>query len=50
MSSDMATMDVIEQVLESSPLVGTAKVVPETELDHEGRYRRMPTGWGDLSD
>jgi hypothetical protein len=29
-------------------LEGTAQEVEESELDEERRYRRVPTGWGDL--
>lgn len=30
-------------------LEGTAEEVPVAELDAEGRYRRIATGWGELS-
>lgn len=50
MSSDMATLDVIERELGSAALVGTAKLVPETEVDPQGHYRRIATGWGEWMD
>lgn len=50
MSTDMATLDVIEREIGSAPLVGTAKVVPEAEVDRHGHYRRLATGWGEWVD
>ena len=29
-------------------LAGTAQQVPAAEVDEQGRYRRLPTGWGAL--
>jgi hypothetical protein len=40
-----------EQILASfnaEILEGTAEDVPASELDSDGRYRRIATGWGEL--
>jgi hypothetical protein len=29
-------------------LEGTAEAVPESEIDPDGRYRRIASGWGEL--
>jgi hypothetical protein len=42
-----ASLAVIE-ALEGEPIEGTAEDVPVAELDEQGHYRRLPTGWGEL--
>ncbi len=39
----------IIQKFQGQVLEGTAEQVPISELDAEGRYRRIATGWGELS-
>jgi hypothetical protein len=43
-----ATRDTI-QALGGEVLEGTKQRVPSSELDEQGHYRRINTGWGDLS-
>ncbi|KNZ33711.1 MAG: hypothetical protein AD742_04590 [Methylibium sp. NZG] len=43
-----APRDRIETALNGKVLEGTAETVLASQLDHEGRYRRRATGWGDL--
>jgi hypothetical protein len=42
-----ATPDTI-QALGGELLQGTKERVPASELDAQGRYKRVNTGWGDL--
>jgi hypothetical protein len=44
-----AQRQVITKVFKGQVLEGTAEEVPESELDQEGRYRRIATGWGSLN-
>lgn len=43
-----ATRETIES-LGGQVLQGTGQDVPVDELDSQGRYQRLATGWGDLS-
>lgn len=43
-----APRDDIEQRYGGEVLEGTAESVPVDELDADGRYRRIATGWGEL--
>jgi hypothetical protein len=36
------------RALGGEPLAGTAEDVPRDQLDEQGRYRRIATGWGAL--
>ena len=36
------------RALGGEPLPGTEQRVPQSELDEEGHYRRIATGWGGL--
>lgn len=42
-----APLDVIK-ALGAEPVAGTAQSVLRSELDRQGRYRRIATGWGEL--
>lgn len=42
-----ATLDRIK-ALGGQPMEGTAQSVLLSELDRQGRYRRIATGWGEL--
>lgn len=42
-----APLEVIK-ALGGEPIAGTAQSVLSTELDRQGRYRRIATGWGEL--
>ena len=44
-----ATREVIEKVFGGDTLEGTAQRVRVDELDEQGCYRRIATGWGLLS-
>ena len=44
-----ATREAIAQVWQGRLADGTEQVVNASDLDRLGRYRRLPTGWGDLS-
>ena len=44
-----APRDAIESRFGGEVLEGTAESVPADELDAEGRYRRVATGWGELN-
>jgi hypothetical protein len=44
-----APRDRIETTLHGKVLEGTAEKVLASQLDEEGRYRRIATGWGDLT-
>lgn len=43
-----ATRHDIEQRYRGTVIEGTGEVVPTTELDEEGRFRRVATAWGEL--
>lgn len=47
MAAFKAPLDVIK-ALGGEPVAGTAQAVPRSELDRQGRYRRIATGWGEL--
>lgn len=42
-----APLDLI-RALGGEPIAGTGQSVPRSELDRQGRYRRIATGWGEL--
>jgi hypothetical protein len=44
-----ATRDAIVSRFGGEVLEGTAQDVPSAELDEQGRFRRIATGWGELS-
>lgn len=44
-----ATRDTIVSNLGGEVLEGTGRDVPLAELDKHGHYRRIATGWGELS-
>lgn len=44
-----ATREAILQRLSGQVLEGTEQEVPLDELDGDGRYRRLATGWGELA-
>jgi hypothetical protein len=44
-----AERQAIAKVFKGQVLEGTAEEVPESELDQEGRFRRVATGWGSLN-
>ena len=44
-----ATRDNIVSNLGGEVLEGTARDVPRAEVDEHGHYRRIATGWGELS-
>ena len=43
-----APRDVIVRRFHGEVLEGTAQCVAVDELDEDGRYRRIATGWGEL--
>lgn len=43
-----ATREQIAALRSAEILEGTAERVPTSELDSQGRYRRIATGWGEL--
>lgn len=43
-----ATRETIVERLNGTVLEGTGEEVSEDELDSQGRYRRIATGWGEL--
>lgn len=43
-----ATRETIVSRLKGSVLEGTGEEVPVQDLDAQGRYRRIATGWGEL--
>ena len=43
-----ATREAIVEHLKGTVLEGTGEEVAEEELDAQGRYRRIATGWGEL--
>jgi len=44
-----APRDVVVERFGGEVLEGTAHEVAPDELDGQGRYRRLATGWGDLA-
>jgi hypothetical protein len=44
-----ATREAIRDVHRGQVLEGTQEKVPTDALDDQGRYRRVPTGWGALN-
>lgn len=44
-----AQRQAIAKVFRGQVLEGTGEEVPESELDQEGRFRRIATGWGSLN-
>ena len=44
-----ATRDTIVSNLGGEVLEGTGRDVPRAEVDEHGHYRRIATGWGELS-
>jgi hypothetical protein len=49
LSSYKATRESIRARRGAEVLEGTGQKVSRAELDEEGRYRRMATGWGELA-
>lgn len=47
-SSFKATRAAIAEHFRGDPVEGTEELVAPEDLDELGRYRRMPTGWGEL--
>jgi len=47
-STFKASRVLIQQKFKGQVLEGTGEDVSITELDAEGRYRRIATGWGEL--
>jgi hypothetical protein len=43
-----ATRDAIAKVWKGKLADGTEQVVKASDLDAQGRYRRVATGWGEL--
>jgi hypothetical protein len=43
-----ATRETIVERLKGTVLEGTGEEVSEDELDAQGRYRRIASGWGEL--
>lgn len=44
-----AQRQAIARIFKGQVLEGTAEEVPESELDQDGRFRRVATGWGSLN-
>lgn len=44
-----AQRQAIAKIFKGQVLEGTAEDVPESELDQDGRFRRVATGWGSLN-
>ncbi len=44
-----ATRKAILEVFRGDPIDATEEQVLPEDLDEMGRYRRLPTGWGDLA-
>ena len=44
-----AQRQAIAKVFKGQVLEGTGEEVPTSELDEEGRFRRVATGWGSLN-
>ena len=43
-----AQRQAIKKLFKGQVLEGTGEEVPESELDGDGRFRRVATGWGSL--
>ena len=50
MAPDKAIAEVIRSMPGATLLEGTAMQVPADELDPRSHWRRVATGWGDLSE
>jgi hypothetical protein len=48
-STFKATRKAIVEIFGGDPIEGTAESVPADAVDEQGRYRRLATGWGELS-
>lgn len=48
-SSFKAQRQAIAKTFKGQVLEGTAEEVPASELDQDGRFRRIATGWGSLN-
>ena len=48
MAGYKATREQIAAMHSAKILEGTGERVPASELDAQGHYRRLPTGWGEL--
>jgi hypothetical protein len=48
MAGFKATREQIAKMGNARLLEGTDERVPASELDPQGHYRRLPTGWGEL--
>ena len=44
-----AQRQAIAKIFKGRVLEGTGEEVPESELDQDGRFRRVATGWGSLN-
>jgi hypothetical protein len=44
-----ATRKAIAEVFKGDIIEGTAEEVAPDELDRDGRYRRLATGWGEMA-
>ena len=44
-----AQRQAIAKIFKGQVLEGTGEEVPESELDQDGRFRRVATGWGSLN-
>ena len=44
-----ATRQAIDRIFVGDMLESTIELVPADEVDEKGRWRRLPTGWGELS-
>lgn len=49
LSGFKAQRQAIAKIFRGQVLEGTAEEVPESELDQDGRFRRVATGWGSLN-
>jgi hypothetical protein len=47
-STSKAPLDLIKNVLKAQVVEGTGHQVSRSELDAEGLFRRVATGWGEL--
>lgn len=48
-SAFKASRQAIKETFGGDPLEGTAETVSKADLDAQGRYRRLATGWGELN-
>lgn len=48
MAAYKTTREQINAMHSARILEGTGEQVPKSELDPQGRYRRIATGWGEL--